>query len=104
MIVSTLLFVLLLAQASPQQPQPATPAPDAKPPEKCTIEGKVVNAITGEPLKKANVALFGADQDTTGSSFSASTDAGGVFSVKEIVPGKYRMNAQRTGFVNQSFG
>lgn len=84
-------------QSQPQQ----TPAPAVAPEDRCTIEGQVINAITGEPLKKANLMLMRAD--SPGSRYSAVSDAGGKFSIHDIDPGKYHLTAERNGFVRQSY-
>jgi hypothetical protein len=46
-----------LGPASPGSPQTNTADPNAKPPEKCSVAGKAVNAVTGEPLKKTQITL-----------------------------------------------
>ena len=38
-----------------------------------------MNAGTGEPLEKSIISLFGTDKDTQGLSFTADTDANGLF-------------------------
>lgn len=66
---------MLLGQISGSgQPQPARPNPPAaaepepvKPEERCTIEGTVLNSVTGEPLKRADLMLRRADPAPTGS-------------------------------------
>jgi hypothetical protein len=68
------------------------------------VEGKVVNVVTGEPLGKASTHMRGSDEDTQGLEFNGRTDAGGAFQIREIDPGKFRMTAQRAGFVNQGNG
>jgi Carboxypeptidase regulatory-like domain len=71
----------------------------AQPPveDKCSIEGQVVNAQTGDPLKKAHVRLFSGDgrQNNT---YSAVTDGGGHFIIQEIEPGNYMLFGEHNGF------
>jgi hypothetical protein len=40
--------------------QAASPQP-AKPEDLCTVEGQVVNAVTGEPIRRASIMLMRAD-------------------------------------------
>src|SRR5437868_7244464 len=107
-----LLLPLLLAAQRPgrqrsvpsQQSQP----PPVRPEDYCTVEGQVVNAGTGEPLGKASLTLRRVDspQGAPGAvrSLSASSNASGKFSIVNIEPGKYRLSATRTGFVNAEYG
>jgi hypothetical protein len=69
-----------------------------------TIEGKVVNATTGEPLRKATVLLNRVDSSQTimmmagiPMSYTASSDAAGQYKLMNDEPGKYRMNVSRNG-------
>ena len=87
---------LLIAQQPAANPQPARPE------DKCVIEGQVLNAQTGEPVKKARVRVTGSSQP--GRVFSAASDAGGRFTIEEIEPGTYSMFAERNGFVQAQYG
>jgi protocatechuate 3,4-dioxygenase beta subunit len=81
--------------------------PDApKPEELCAIEGKVVNATTGEPVRKANLLLQQAERTPTGYQppYVTTSDAEGRFSMKDLEPGRYRLSAMRTGFVRVEYG
>jgi carboxypeptidase family protein len=68
----------------------------------CAIEGQVLNGATGEPLKKAAVTLL--TLDVRGQPTGAVTDADGRFAIKDISPGRYRLIAERNGFVRQTYG
>ncbi len=95
-------------------PQPGPAAPGAvqaaatKPGDLCAIEGRVLNAATGEPLKKANLTLRRTDVTpnmmTPPTSYGTSTDEGGGFAMKDLDPGKYRLYVNRTGFVSTEYG
>jgi protocatechuate 3,4-dioxygenase beta subunit len=111
-------FVLLLApmllvaqqpaavSSQTQQPQPpnSQPAPPARPEDLCSAEGRVVNAISGEPVKKAqiNVNILGGRSNAAG--FGAVTDASGRFVIETLDPGRYNLSAERNGFVQQQYG
>ena len=97
---------LLFACAAALQAFQAVQPPAA--PEKCTLEGRVVNAATGEPLNKTSVVLLRADGPKTAAglpqAFSTATDANGRFAMKDIDPGGYRLRVSRSGFVTTEYG
>jgi hypothetical protein len=74
-----LLFTLLY------QPAPA--------PQKCGIEGTVVSATTGAPLKKVTVTL-GSSKDLT-----VTTTAEGKFKFENVEPDDYTIKAERVGYL-----
>ena len=88
------LILPLLCYADKRTQAPPTP--------KGTIEGVVLKAGTGEPLKKAWVTLRRTQGQ--GGSESAMSEATGRFSIKGIEPGQYTLWIERNGFVSQSYG
>lgn len=68
--------------------------------ETCTVEGMVVDALTGRPLKSAVVVLT----SMTGSLFSEMTDPQGQFTFTGIPPGHYGAIADRSGYLAQGYG
>ena len=67
-----------------------------------SIEGQVVNALTGEPVAKAHVKLF--DMRDGMSAYAATTDSGGRFALRNIAPATYHLDAQRNGFLWSQYG
>jgi protocatechuate 3,4-dioxygenase beta subunit len=90
-ILLTLVTPLAFAQSPAQTPQ------------KGSIEGQVVNAATGEPLRKATVMLRSSDGRRS-STYGGTTDAGGNFTLKDLEKGSYRLSVERTGFVRSEYG
>jgi hypothetical protein len=90
-------------------PNPNAPAPPpTKPEDLCSITGQVMNGVTGAPLRRASLVLMRADP-TPGEMgpplmYSASSDAAGQFTLKDVEPGRYRLTASRNGYVNLSYG
>jgi protocatechuate 3,4-dioxygenase beta subunit len=60
--------------------------------------------VTGEPLKKTHVILQGTTADNMGTGASMMTGPDGTFLLKDVEPGTYRLNANRTGFAPTSYG
>ena len=63
--------------------------------EKYSVSGTVINAATGEPIRKALVQLYGAQQRT---SF---TDGDGHFQFEGIPAGQVSFNAQKPGYFGE---
>src|SRR5579862_1785773 len=78
----------LLCVAAMAQPKPG----------KGTIDGRVLNSITGEPLRKATVTLAG--RPAIG--LTDDTDAESKFHFAGLPPGTYRISAMRAGFLGRS--
>lgn len=91
----------ITAQPGVAQPQPPA-APAVQPEDRGTVKGQVISSATGEPLKKANLVLMRAESPPA--TYSAVTDTGGKFSIPDVDPGKYRLMAERNGFVRQFYG
>ena len=91
------------SQAGSTQQRNAPPAQPTQPEDLCAIEGQAVNALTGEPLKKAQITMnnLGGRTNTTP---GAVTDAGGRFVIESIDPGRYNISAERNGFVRFQYG
>jgi protocatechuate 3,4-dioxygenase beta subunit len=99
--------VLLVAQqpatvsSQTGQPQPLQPT---RPEDLCSVEGQVVNAVTGEPVKKAEVSMNGRVARRIAVAFGATSDATGRFVIENVDPGQYNLSAERNGFVRQQYG
>jgi hypothetical protein len=74
----------------------------AQPQERCTVEGQVLKAGTGEPLKKARVVLRNVDERDV--VYSTSTVESGRFVVTNVRPGRYRLSAERNGYLRVNYG
>jgi Carboxypeptidase regulatory-like domain len=111
---TSLLPTALLAMCSVIAPafcfaqQPTTAPASGDPNDQlATIAGTVVSANTGEPLKKAHVALSrkgdeGDDQNKQ--PLSAITDAAGHFSIDKIPAGSYDLVVTRASYMRILYG
>jgi len=66
------------------------------------VEGTVVNAVSGEPVKKAHLSLRPAGAPN-GVPYGTDTDGAGHFLFDGVDPGRYTLSISRTGFVNQQY-
>ena len=87
---------------------PLALAAQTKPDDSCAISGQVSNAATGEPVRRALVSLRRIDMSpgvtAVQVSHTVATDAAGQFAMAGIAPGKYRLTAERNGFVATQYG
>ena len=81
---------------------PIACAIQASPPEQApSIQGKVLLEPEGQPIRKANVQLYGRNRPT-GSSYSAISDGQGQFTIDGVQPGQYVVVVERPGFVQSN--
>jgi 5-hydroxyisourate hydrolase-like protein (transthyretin family) len=80
----------------------------APPEDSCYIEGRVVNAATGEPVRNARLTLTRQDNPAGGTAmpvgYFTASDGRGQFAMKDIGPGKYKFTAERAGFAEMEYG
>ncbi len=67
--------------------------------EKAAIEGFVTKDPSGEAVKKVLVELI-AENQKEGGDYTATSGPDGAFRIENIVPGRYRLFAERTGFLD----
>jgi protocatechuate 3,4-dioxygenase beta subunit len=98
--IPIVLSVLLAGAAHSQNAQP--------PQEKCTIGGTVVDAVSEQPLKGADVRLrgipnaSGPPSQSATQARSANTDANGRFVFDGVAAGRYMLLASHDGYVNSN--
>jgi hypothetical protein len=84
----------------------AQPAQAAAPSQLARIEGRVVQALTGEPVRKAQLTLRKRSQEAIPAMSAESTvsDDEGKFRFDKLEPGTYSLSAERVGFLRQEYG
>jgi hypothetical protein len=70
----------------------------AKPASRAVIEGVVTREPGSDPVKKALIELI-AENQTEGGDYTAVSGPEGAFHIEGIVPGRYHLFAERTGFL-----
>jgi len=74
---------------------PSATAPSPSPVEKFTLSGTVIDAVTGEPIRKALVQMYTWQRKIT------FTDGDGRFQIEGVPAGSYSVTAQKPGYFNQ---
>ncbi len=97
--LSVSLLAFLAFGAAAQTPLGQTADEKAK--LQATLQGQVLNQVTGEPVRKANLSL---KPESGGTTLKGVTDNEGKFSIENIDPGRYTLAAERQGFVTQNYG
>lgn len=74
-----------------------------QPEELATLQGHVIHAATGEPVRKAHVTLS-SEADHYAADFVAITDETGQFRFADVHPGLYKLIADKAGFLAGQYG
>jgi protocatechuate 3,4-dioxygenase beta subunit len=91
------LALFLIALASPRAKSQATD--DSQ--NKCSIQGTVVDAKSGQPLKGAEVSLRAFSAGNRGEANSSASDSEGHFVFDGLAAGRYRLTASRNGYFSR---
>src|ERR1700722_13817302 len=93
-----LLAALVIGFALPAAGQSSNTAAKVASSGGVVVSGLVTKDPGSEPVKKALIELI-AENQSVGGNYTAVTAADGTFRIEGIVPGRYRLMAERTGFV-----
>lgn len=66
--------------------------------KKQSVQGKVIEAKTGQPIRKVSVEVIGGGEQPSGR-HAVTTGADGTFSIEGLTPGRYMVRLERAGFV-----
>ena len=89
MLALSCLVVPTISQSQADAPKEA---------KKQSIQGKVIEARSGQPVRKVNVEVIGGSEASAGR-HTATTAADGTFSIEDLAPGRYMVTLERAGFV-----
>lgn len=71
------------------------------------LEGRVVNLVTGEPVRKAKLTLaqsYVSGQQGPRDARTVNGDAEGRFLFEDLAPGTYLLSAEKAGFLHEYYG
>jgi len=71
------------------------------PSDKCRVEGTVLNALTGQPVRKAHITLT---LGQGGDPVLGVTDAHGRYALADLAPGTYNLTVTHEGYMGQRYG
>jgi protocatechuate 3,4-dioxygenase beta subunit len=107
MFVGKLLTVLTMMAFVQQASAPPSSPPASSASTTFRISGKVIDAITGQPLARASVAITPSNtpnsRNPPDSGRVEITDEQGVFAFGDVSPGKYVLSARHRGYVQQLY-
>lgn len=69
----------------------------------CTLEGRIVSSLDGQPLKKVRLTLR-LGTGPRAQRLETLADTGGRFRFQRLLPGSYRLEARRAGYLPASYG
>src|SRR5580698_9281721 len=88
---------VMLPQTVPGAANPATDGSQLAHPARAFVGGIVTKDPGSEPVKKALIELI-AESQSDGGNYTALSGVDGGFRIENIVPGRYRLFVERTGF------
>ncbi len=95
---AALLWLVVAAAALSAQSLPSpSSGTQASAPARATLSGIVTKDPGSEPVKKALIELISESQ-SDGGNYTAVTGMDGSFRIENILPGRYRMFVERTGY------
>ena len=102
-LLSLLWMMASLQQAAPSPSSPRTAAA----PSTFRISGKVIDAISGQPLARASVSINPSNTPNNPNppdgGRSETTDAEGAFVFADVPAGKYVLTARHRGYISQMY-
>jgi len=99
-VAASLLVSVTLSTGSAQQPSiPRDPRPQPARPGTAVIKGRVIDAVTGQPIPRAVVIA-----QLRGGNASAVTDVDGTFQLVELPAGEYTITAQKVLYQQGAYG
>jgi hypothetical protein len=88
-------IAILPSLGAAQASLPGNPQAQVKPEDMCTVEGVVVNGVTGDPIKNISVTLQLLSEH--GQAPNDLTDVTGRFAFQNVAPGRYMIRASPVG-------
>jgi protocatechuate 3,4-dioxygenase beta subunit len=71
--------------------------------ESGSIQGRVINAVTGEAVKKADIVLS-RNESPQNQSYTTTTSTSGWFAMQDVEPGRYNLSVSKRGYAHLNYG
>jgi len=92
-----LLWLIVAAAAALSLQSPTSSAAQSSAPARAVVSGLVTKDPGSEPVKKALIELI-TESQSDGGNYTALTGVDGGFHIENIVPGRYRLFVERSGY------
>jgi sarcosine oxidase gamma subunit len=92
-----LLWLIIAGSVALSLQSPTASAAQTSTPARATLSGIVTKDPGSEPVKKALIELI-AESQSDGANYTALTGVDGWFRIENIVPGRYRLFVERSGY------
>jgi carboxypeptidase family protein len=92
-----LLWLVVAAAAALSLQSPTSSAAQSSAPSRAVVAGIVTKDPGSEPVKKALIELI-AESQSDGGNYTALSGVDGGFRIENILPGRYRLFVERTGY------
>ncbi len=106
-LLSLALFFIasaLIAQVrTPAKPQPDSSPAETKPEDRWVLQGHITDAITGQPVKDANLQLHERAPNGNPRVYSSTSETDGTFAFANIDPGYYNLTVSRSGYAETAY-
>ncbi len=95
---------LLFAAAALNAQQNAAPKRQASPKQEGgSIQGRVINAVTNEAVKKADILLW-RNESQQNQRYTTTTSSSGWFAMLDVEPGRYNLSVSKRGYAHLQYG
>jgi len=95
------LFLAAGMMVAQQSAPPKRQAPPKQ--ESSSIQGRVVNSVTGEAVKKADIVLTRRESQQA-QRYSTTTSTSGWFAMQDMEPGRYTLTVTKRGYAHLVYG
>src|SRR5579884_508457 len=71
---------------------------------RCALQGRITDALTGEPVAKATIQLRMRAPYANAPVYSGTSEADGTYKFANVDPGPYNLNVSSSGYADSSYG
>lgn len=97
-------LILCAISTSAQANPPAAHSPEKEQGQKSSIQGRVVNAVTNEPVRSVALTLIPAGATRMSDAITTESNENGEFIFQDLQPARYLLYGERSGYARQYYG